>query len=84
MSYLMKIVVVGDEGVGKRSLMNKIIYPRDSKNTVTIDAHWASVGFIALLHEKQIGRYLMKFQMWILNPLEMKEIHKRIHRSLRK
>ncbi|MHA2215845.1 MAG: hypothetical protein ACXACY_07910 [Candidatus Hodarchaeales archaeon] len=72
MSFLMKIVVVGDEGVGKRSFINKIVNQRHSKKKV-IDAHWAGVGFSTVLCEKQIDNHRIKFQMWILNPKKMDE-----------
>ncbi|MFX0084388.1 MAG: hypothetical protein ACFFAU_01840 [Candidatus Hodarchaeota archaeon] len=69
MSFLMKVVVLGDEGVGKRTLINKLIFLRHPKKKLTIDLHWAISGFTTALYERKIGLHMIKFQIWILNPL---------------
>ncbi|MHA1996421.1 MAG: GTP-binding protein [Candidatus Hodarchaeales archaeon] len=75
MSYLMKVAVVGDEGVGKRSLITKFVYPKGSKKIITEDAHWKSFGYIVLLRDKQIGNQSIRFQMWILKPLKVRDVY---------
>jgi GTPase SAR1 family protein len=49
----MKLVVIGDTGVGKLSLVNKMVYPQGSSKTITLDAHWKSFGYMVLLRDIQ-------------------------------
>lgn len=64
----MKIAVVGDEGVGKRSLINNLLYYRHYPVKAKIDeTHWFK-GFALALLEKLINERTLKFQIWVFNP----------------
>ena len=75
----MKVVVLGDEGVGKRSLINSLFQPAYSKKRVILDTHWKSTGFLTTNYQKKIGSYPINFQIWILNPLIIKRTGKSLY-----
>jgi GTPase SAR1 family protein len=74
----MKVLVLGDEDVGKRSLINSLFASKYSRKRIAIYSRWDSTGFMTLNYLKQIGSYPIKFQIWILNPLLVKIPGKRI------
>jgi len=73
MSFLMKIVVLGEQNVGKRSLIDRVFYPRYSRKTKVMNAEWVAAGFSSTIYERKIGLHLIKFQVWILNPILSKK-----------
>ena len=65
----MKTVIVGDKGVGKRSLINKLLNKRFYQVKRKIDeSHWKSTGMAFTLFTQRIEEKEIKFQVWILNP----------------